>query len=447
MKSDEPITPKASQRVIDGEVVDDDQPETKASKSAADLKPKKSSQWLPKTFMQKMVAVLLLALLGLGSYWVWLTNQQDWQIEHINQLQRQQNQLKSITQTLEERLDQQGQQLTQLRSSAQTPAFSQADLDQIKNDMALVETQLEEQVSQLSESLSNLSERFLKSSDNAIKAVMPNEQQQQDVQQAVDTLASQFNQEVSGMKQKLSELLDFKAAQSVEPTVDATQDEPKSQTRPALSDHQRQQWIAQINTQWILGADVASIVQQLNALEQAAVLSDWPQKNTLLRQIGEDKAQLNQVQTQDAKVTQAKQAIDQLSREIQALAKSDASQPAPKSSESTEPAAPQMTAWQQLLQKIQALFSIQKRDSEQQLSDVQQLIQRDVLIQRALLQLDRVDWALEMGSKSQLLEAKQALSAFIKQYFPQNTTINDLLAQIEPDSLSPRQPLKIAGAA
>lgn len=445
MKSDEPITPKASQRVIDGEVVDDDQPEAKASKSAADLKPKKSSQWLPKTFMQKMVAVLLLALLGLGSYWVWLTNQQDWQIEHINQLQRQQNQLKSITQTLEERLDQQGQQLTQLRSSAQTPAFSQADLDQIKNDMALVETQLEEQVSQLSESLSNLSERFLKSSDNAIKAVMPNEQQQQDVQQAVDTLASQFNQEVSGMKQKLSELLDFKAAQSVEPTVDATPDEPKSQTRPALSDHQRQQWISQINTQWILGADVASIEQQLNALEQAAILSDWPQKNTLLRQIGEDMAQLNQVQTQDAKVTQAKQAIDQLSREIQALAKSDASQPAAKSSESTEPAAPQMTAWQQLLQKIQALFSIQKRDSQQQLSDVQQLIQRDVLIQRALLHLDRIDWALEMGSKSQLLEAKQALSAFMAQYFPKNTTITDLLAQIEPDSLSTRQPLKIAG--
>ncbi len=445
MKSDEPITPKASQRVIDGEVVDDDQPETKASKSAADLKPKKSSQWLPKTFMQKMVAVLLLALLGLGSYWVWLTNQQDWQIEHINQLQRQQNQLKSITQTLEERLDQQGQQLTQLRSSAQTPAFSQADLDQIKNDMALVETQLEEQVSQLSESLSNLSERFLKSSDNAIKAVTPNEQQQQDVQQAVDTLASQFNQEVSGMKQKLSELLDFKAAQSVEPKTDVASAEPESQTSPALSDHQRQQWISQINTQWILGADVASIAQQLNALEQAAILSDWPQKNTLLRQIGEDMAQLNQVQTQNAKVTQAKQAIDQLSREIQALAKSDASQPAAKSSESTEPAAPQMTAWQQLLQKIQALFSIQKRDSQQQLSDVQQLIQRDVLIQRALLHLDRIDWALEMGSKSQLLEAKQALSAFMAQYFPKNTTISDLLAQIEPDSLSTRQPLKIAG--
>ncbi|PLA75276.1 hypothetical protein CYQ88_01535 [Hydrogenovibrio sp. SC-1] len=446
MKSDEPITPKASQRVIDGEVVDDGQPDTKASASTKASKLKTSSQWLPKTFMQKLVAVSLLALLGLGSYWVWQTSQQDWQIEHINQLQIQQQNLKNTTKALQEQLDKQAQQLAQLSSSEQTPAFSQADLDQIKSDIVLVETQLKERVSQMSESLSSLSERFLKSSEDTVKAVLPSEQQQQDVQQTVDALASKFNQEVSGLKQQLGELLDFKAAQSTEQTVDATKAEPKSQTSPALSELQRQQWIVQINTQWILGADAASIAQQLNALEQAAALSDWSQKNTLLRLIGEDMAQLKRIQTQDAKVVQAKQIIDQLSRQIQALARSETSQPAIKASESTETPAQQITAWQQLLQKIQALFSIQKRDSQQQLSEVQQLIQRDVLIQRALLHLDRIDWALEMGSKTQLMTAKQALSAFMTQYFPQNKSITDLLAQIESDSLSTRQPLQITGA-
>lgn len=454
MKSDEPITPKASQRVIDGEVVEENQADAKneksdkATKSNTAKQSKSSSQWLPQTFMQKMVLVLLLGVLGLGGYWVWQTSQQDWQIEHINQLQLQQKNLKASTQTLQDRLDKQAQQLAELRSASQTPAFSQADLDQIKTDMTQVEAQLKEQVAGLSESLSSLSERIVKSSEEAIKQVIPSDQQQQEVQQTVDAMTTKFNQELSGIKQQLGELFDFKAEQTVETETDKSVEQPTATPVLVLTEVQLRQWTVQINTQWLLGADASQIRQQLKALEQAAASSDWAQKHVLLRQIGEDMAQLNQAQSQSSQAQQAKKTLEQLTHEIGALTKMTKTiKPAPKQPDASDSSAQPASAWQQLLQKIQALFSIQKRTSEQQLSQVQQLIERDVLIQRALLQVDRMGWALEMGSKTQLKSAKQGLAKLMAQYFDQNKVIPELLAQIDENSLSTRQPLKIAGAS
>lgn len=457
MKSDEPITPKASQRVIDGEVVEENQADVKnekaektdkATKSNTAKQSKSSSQWLPQTFMQKMVLVLLLGVLGLGGYWVWQTSQQDWQIEHINQLQLQQKNLKASTQTLQDRLDKQAQQLAELRSASQTPAFSQADLDQIKTDMTQVEAQLKEQVAGLSESLSSLSERIVKSSEDAIKQVIPSDQQQQEVQQTVDAMTSKFNQELSGIKQQLGELFDFKSEQTVETETDKSAEQPTATPVLVLTEAQLRQWTVQINTQWLLGADASQIRQQLNALEQAAASSDWQQKHVLLRQIGEDMAQLNQAQSQNSQAQQVKKTLEQLTHEIGALTKmAEPIKPALKQPDASESPAQPASAWQQLLQKIQALFSIQKRTSEQQLSQVQQLIERDVLIQRALLQVERMGWALEMGSKTQLKSAKQGLGKLMAQYFDQNKVIPELLAQIDENSLSTRQPLKIAGAS
>lgn len=133
MKPDEPITPKASQRVIEGDVVEDPKRDAKASASPKSSTPKKSSQWLPQTFMQKMVMVFLLAMLGLGSFWVWQSNQQDWQIERINQLQQHQKALKEVSESLQKRLQEQAKQIEQLSVPAQKPVFSQADLDHMNH--------------------------------------------------------------------------------------------------------------------------------------------------------------------------------------------------------------------------------------------------------------------------------------------------------------------------
>lgn len=448
MKSDEPITPKAEQRVIDGEVVNDVQADAKSSSPSSASSAKKNSQWLPRTFIQKMVLVLLLVLLGLGSFWVWQSNQQDWQIEHINQLQSQQKALKANIQTLQNRLDAQAKQLAQLDSTARTPAFSQADLDQIQDDITTLKEQAKSEIAQLSESLSSLSERFKQSSAAAVASMMPSEQQQQKTQQMLETLKAQ-----------VSELFEFKSEQQTDLDPDSTTDptqNPVQQNQvvapsPVLTDQQRQQWVAQINTSWMLGSDLSSTQQQLKALEQAAALSDWPEKNKILRQIGEDWAQLNQQQDAVSKRTQAKQAIEKLKAEIQNRARVETHlQPRPstqaaQTGEAAMDDAPPLSAWQQLLTKIQALFSIQKRDSAEDLSQVQQLIHRDVLLQRALLHIERMDWALELGSISQLSDAKQSLSAFMSKSFAQDQTLDDLLAQIDPASLTARQPLKIAG--
>lgn len=438
MKSDEPITPKASQRIIDGEVVNDVQADAKSSSPSSASSAKKNSQWLPRTFIQKMVLVLLLVLLGLGSFWVWQSNQQDWQIEHINQLQSQQKALKANIQTLQNRLDAQAKQLAQLDSTARTPAFSQADLDQIQDDINTLKEQAKSEIAQLSESLSSLSERFKQSSAAAVTSMMPSEQQQQKTQKMLETLKAQ-----------VSELFEFKTEQQTD--LEPVQQNEVVASAPVLTDQQRQQWVAQINTSWMLGSDLSSTQQQLKALEQAAALSDWPEKNKVLRQIGEDWAQLNQQQDAVSKRTQAKQAIEKLKAEIQNRARVETHlQPRPstqaaQTGEAAMDDAPPLSAWQQLVTKIQALFSIQKRDSAEDLSQVQQLIHRDVLLQRALLHIERMDWALELGSISQLSDAKQSLSAFISKSFAQDQTLDDLLAQIDPASLTARQPLKIAG--
>jgi len=321
MKPDEPITPKASQRVIEGDVVEDPKRDAKASASPKSSTPKKSSQWLPQTFMQKMVMVFLLAMLGLGSFWLWQSNQQDWQIERINQLQQHQKALKEVSESLQKRLQEQAKRIEQLSVPAQKPVFSQADLDHMNAEMQAFKNQVTSRVDQLSESLSSLSEKLMISSEATPTSVMPSDEQQQKAQQLVETATTKLKQELSEMRSKVTELFDFQTSQPVQVTQ-------APNPIPALNDKQRQQWIAQINTQWILGAEVDAIKRQLKALEQAVVISEWPEKNMLIRQIGEDLAQLNQTQTNRVKWTQAKQAVKKLTAEIQALSTSDAAVPA-----------------------------------------------------------------------------------------------------------------------
>lgn len=447
MKSDEPITPKASQRVIDGEVVDDASYQSDPSRAAQDKRhlTKTASKWWPQTFMQKLMLLLVLTLMGLGSFWVWQSNQQDWQIEHINQLQSQLKTLKNLSDEHQQKLQQHAQKIAQLSSSEQKPVVSQADLDQLNQELTALKEQLKSQISEFSTGLTRVSEQVMQSSKKGLSAVTPSDEQQAKVQQIAQDLETKFKQELSQMQSKVAELFDFKSAQqSVNETVDQVVNQSKEGDAPAvLSDSQRQQWITQINTQWLLGAEPDPIQQQLKALEQAAAISDWPQKNSLLRQIGADLAQLNQVQINAEKKAQAKQAIQKMVSEIHALSSLPSSHiPQPALPESEK--APSESAWQHLLSKTQALFTIQKRDSVEDLSQVQSLMKRDVLIQRALLLVDRIDWALAMGSQSQLIASKQALASFMEQYFPQNQTISGLLAQIEPDSLTSRQALQIA---
>ncbi len=77
------------------------------------------------------------------------------------------------------------------------------------------------------------------------------------------------------------------------------------------------------------------------------------------------------------------------------------------------------SAWQKLQTKLEALFSVRKRESAEQLTQVESLMMHDVLIQRGLLLADRVQWALDSESKPLLDKAIQALNDFMAAHFPE----------------------------
>ncbi len=106
------------------------------------------------------------------------------------------------------------------------------------------------------------------------------------------------------------------------------------------------------------------------------------------------------------------------------------------------------SAWQKLQTKLEALFSVRKRESAEQLTQVESLMMHDVLIQRGLLLADRVQWALDSESKPLLDKAIQALNDFMAAHFPEQAgSVKTTLAPLQQIDFEPRQPLDIAEGA
>ncbi len=353
-----------------------------------------------------------------------------WLIQHINTLQSDVSQLYQDNQALESRLAAQeakeldSQQAIEnavteaLTRSENRPLVSQADLDELKNSM-------QQQLDQLHDS----------AMESPKSSVIP--------EASIKPLAEKLQTQIDALGSKLSELFDFNSNQQV------------LTTQQALSAFQIQQWIVEINTQWLMQGRIKQTAQQLLALEQAVGLSDFPEVTTLARLIGQDLTRLELLQKsmpRDKLVnTQAlKAAVNKLSandnQASKANNKSTSETPATASNEKIflgEEISSQ-SALDQLIARFGKLISLKKRETSAEQTQIESMIMHDVLMQRALLLVDRIDWALETESVNRLSIATADLQTFIESHFGSHSLeFSDLLEPFKTVTFELRQPLAI----
>lgn len=478
---DEPITPKADQRVLDGEVVKDGRSQSRARKSGSPSgsgaeKPLKAKRdwfgWWPQTFTQKVLLLSLLVLIGIVVYLVQAANRQDWQIEKINQLQSQIGQLKAETHALKaEQAEMQASVTQQLDSPDRQPVISQGDLDAVQSEMESLKAKMQAKVSELSDQLKQVTQQAGVAAQQFGQAVQPTPEEKAQLQAQGEALGQELKNQLQQMGQQLSDLFHFKEAQQAHNAQQKTLDiELESRLKAAtesaiqggkpLSAQQIQQWTLEINTQWMLTGNVTQTEQQLRALEKAVNASEVANKTDLIRRIGQDMVRIHSAPNATPQNSQAW--VKTIRAAIQALPEPMAEKPhstsppsrAPDASANdsvngtsgSDPAETLSTdsAWQKLLNQMGDVFSVHKRESSQQLTQVESLIMHDVLVQRGLLLVDRIEWALNTQSKPLLDESLQSLEDFMAANFPtQLAAIQSPLQSLHQVRFASRQELDI----
>ncbi len=353
-----------------------------------------------------------------------------WQIQHINTLQSDVSQLYQENQALESRLAaQEAKQLDSQKSiesavtealtrSENNPLVSQADLDELKKSM-------QQKLDQL-----------LGSAIEVPKSSVISEA-------SIKPLAEKLQTQIDDLGSKLSKLFDFNSHQQV------------LTTQQALSAFQIQQWIVEINTQWLMQGRVEQTSQQLLALEQAVGLSDFPEVTTLARLIGQDLTRLELLQKSVPRdilvnIQAIKEAVNKLSANDIKTSKANnnsISEAAAKASNEKIYLGEEISsqsALDQLLSRFGQLVSLKKRETSAEQTQVESLIMHDVLVQRALLLVDRIDWALETESVNGLSIATADLQTFIETHFESHSLeFSALLEPLKTVTFELRQPLAI----
>lgn len=397
---------------------------------------KKSSVW------GKLLAWFIAVLVILAMLW-YTRPDTDWQIQRINDLQVQVDQLNA-------EIEEQQQQLstfdTQLNSAENKPLLSQADLDGFK-------TQTEQQIVKMQQALQQLGEQAGASADQAAKqlnelaeempkTLTPSPQTQQKLEQ----LEQKFANEIQSMANQLGELFDFKQ-QAQQQANQAEKTEPSlTQPQPGqpLDSLQIQQWIVEINTQWILQGRTASTRQQLLALEQAVNLSSFGYTSQLTRLIGADLRYLQDYQK--AVKLDIEKPISELYQAIPNLKKANSKSPQADQTvnNAEQAAASENSTWDKLMNKFGQMFSLRKRTEEGELTAVESLIMNDVLQQRLALLVERLHWALQMQSETQTEQSIQSIEQFMERYYPDNVEqFAQLLAPFKQVDFVSREALSI----
>ncbi len=375
-----------------------------------------------------------------------------WLVQHINTLQSDVSQLYKDNQALESRLAAQESKETNSQKTVEsavtealtrTELVSQADLDGLKNSMQQQLLQLQEQFSSLSKTASLPSEDLQKSTEPSFNSEIEAQKHSDTTEASVKPLVEKFQTQIDELASRISELSDFNAHQQA------------LTTQQALSAFQIQQWIVEINTQWVMQGRVDQTTQQLLALEQAVGLSDFPKVTTLARLIGQDLTSLALLQKsaqRDTLInTQAlKEAVKTLSLNGNKASKVNnkpiMERPGAASHEKIylgEEISSQ-SAFDQLMTRFGQMISLKKRETPAEQTQVESLIMHDVFIQRALLMVDRIDWALETESVNRLSIATADLQKFIMDHFEgQSPTFSRLLEPFKTLRFDFRQPLAI----
>ena len=378
-----------------------------------------------------------------------------WQIQHINSLQSDVSQLYQENQSLDFRLAAQEAKeadskkaieaaITEVLAGSENRSLvSQADLDELKNSMQQQLDQLQASLQSLKEVASLQVEKAQEDSDQLLEPAAEVPKPSVISETSIKPLEEKLQAQIDELTTKLSELADFNSHQQA---LTAQQ---------ALSAFQIQQWIVEINTQWLMQGRIEQTAQQLLALEQAVGLSDFPEMTTLARLVGQDLAHLELLQKsvpRDAlvKTLALKAAVNKLStsdnKAAKANHKSTSETPATATNEkiylgkeiSSE------SALDQLMARFGQMISLKKRETSAEQTQVESMIMHDVLVQRALLLVNRIDWALETESVKGLSIATADLQTFIDTHFgSQSLEFSRLLEPFKTLTFELRQPLAI----
>lgn len=449
----ERIKPNAEHRIVDGDVVkesidDKIQRGKEYSKAKAEEKAQSGevldenqasiSDNLPPepSFMKKYHSYLLwITMFAVVIATLVVTRPDtDWQVQRINDMQKQLSELSEQNSVLEAKI---ADQQTSIESTVNTlldpenkPAVSQADLNAIKINTDKELAKLQENLANLSEQASEQMNKALSQLNEAAKgaqnSLKPSEEQLTELSELEKKLQSQLQ----SMTAKLSELFLFKNEQQAL----ATQS-PVLKLDMPLDSLQIQQWIVEINTQWILNGRTDETRQQLLALEQAVSLSDFTYTSQLARLIGQDLGYLSQFkqrfENSPLPNTEAlKKAATELIASKQSVAKTDV----PKE---------EQKGFDGLLAKFSQMITLKKRSEEGQ-TEVDALLANDVLIQRLALLIDRLDWGLKTQSVETVNKAVEDISGFIdRHYKSQNEAFAELLTTFKNLEFASKQPLSI----
>ena len=355
----------------------------------------------------------------------------DWQVERINDLQSEVSQLRQENNALESRVQEQEDSLIERIDTQVNQALSKAENKPIvtQADLSAIKEQTQQQLIQLQDKLTGLTgqagqqvEQALtqlnQMAQNAQQELQPTEQQLN----ALKELEQKFQTQLNGLGDKLTELFEFKAEQQV-----LTKQPPVLKLDMPLDSLQIQQWIVEINTQWLLNGRVAETQQQLLALEQAASLSDFVYTTQLARLIGQDLGYLKQLEDNalrsplpDTQII--KEAVDQLT--VNNMAK-----PAPQTGINTSDANDGASALDGLLEKFSQMITVKKRPEEGAASEVDSLLISDVLLQRLSLLVDRLDWGLQTHSADTVKQAVADIKQFIKRHYAKEFSEFNLLLE------------------
>lgn len=450
MDSDEPITPKADQRVIDGEVVGESQ-RKKHSHSAKDQeKPLKAktdwSDWLPKTFTQKLILLVTILLVSLIAYLGVKSTEQDWQVERINQLQTELVKLKAASKTLKSEQNTLQAELKSLANNPDNqPVISQADVNAVKEDLAALKNTVQTELDDYAEQLQALAQSTSEKAQTMTETLEPSAETQQKMAKVEQNLKAKLEQ----MGQQVSELFSFKEAQQERNEWQKQKDtdlKASSLSATPLSEMRLKQWIVEINTQWMLMGNVSLTQRQLEALEKAVSMSDYVQKTQLAKRIGQDLSRLetyapSEKASHSTLITHLREVIKTLPEEKSSENVSHETS-APSSQLSSDAST---SGWSRFLDKAEKVFNVRKRESDTDLSDVESMMMHDVLVQRGLLLVDRIQWALESRSNALLKSSQEALNQFMVKHFPEQAEqIAKMLAPMAQVQFKARNPLKIA---
>lgn len=220
--------------------------------------------------------------------------------------------------------------------------------------------------------------------------------------QAIAALKNEFEKQIKLLQATQQKL----AAQLEQANTVAT-------TSPAeISLNELKQWAVKINSQWLLQAPIEQVQQQLLAFKQATTLLPQQLGYSLGLLIDQDLSQLQQRQEQ-LQQTQIPD-LAPLRKLVQNLPQPKveyAGQQQQVSSNETD------GVWQGILDKLSALVKIQKREAES-VTHVEALMLHEVIQQRLLMEIDRLDYALQVFSVPLLQRSIGSLNQLTQRQAP-----------------------------